>query len=68
MKKVRHRVGKKKPFVPASHVGRLHRALGIPEGQKIPRKRLRQAKHSANPHMRQMANHAINMQKGKHAD
>ncbi len=42
--------------VPASHKGRLHRALGIPEGQKIPASRLATARHSDNPHMRQMAN------------
>lgn len=31
------------------HKGGLHRTLGIPEGQKIPKKKIEQAAHSSNP-------------------
>ena len=35
--------------------GGLHRALGIPEGQKIPAKALAKAANSKDPHIRKMA-------------
>lgn len=35
--------------------GGLHRALGIPEGQKIPMDRVEGATRSENPHVRKMA-------------
>ncbi|HET7150865.1 MAG TPA: hypothetical protein VFI60_05605 [Candidatus Acidoferrum sp.] len=35
--------------------GGLHRALGVPEGQKIPAEKMEAAKHSKNPHVRRMA-------------
>lgn len=35
--------------------GGLHRALGVPEGQKIPAEKMEAAKHSKNPHIRRMA-------------
>ncbi len=35
--------------------GALHRALGVPEGQKIPAARLEQASNSSNPKVRRMA-------------
>jgi hypothetical protein len=35
--------------------GALHRALGIPQGQKIPQSALDRAKHSKDPHLRRMA-------------
>lgn len=35
--------------------GALHRALGIPEGQKIPEARLQEALHSSNPKIRKEA-------------
>jgi hypothetical protein len=41
--------------------GGLHRALGIPEGQKIPADRLEAAKNSKNEHVRRMANFAATM-------
>ena len=41
--------------------GGLHRALGIPEGEKIPKERLEAAKHSKNEHVRHMANFAATM-------
>lgn len=37
------------------HPGGLHRALHVPEGQKIPAEKLAEAKHSKNPHVRKMA-------------
>ena len=36
------------------HPGALHRALHVPEGEKIPAKKLAKASHSDNPHMKQM--------------
>ncbi|HXI40681.1 MAG TPA: hypothetical protein VNH83_11910 [Bryobacteraceae bacterium] len=36
--------------------GGLHRSLGIPEGQKIPAKRVEQATHSDDPKVRKQAN------------
>lgn len=48
-----------------SHKGRLHRALGVPEGKPIPHSKLVAASHSKDPHMRQMANYALNASKWK---
>lgn len=41
--------------------GGLHRALGIPEGQKIPESRIKAAEHSKNAHVRKMAYFADNL-------
>ena len=49
--------------IKASHKGWLHKALGVPEGQKIPKAKLAQASHSSNPHMRAMATFALNAAK-----
>ncbi len=38
------------------HPGALHEALHVPEGEKIPAKKLAKAEHSKNEHMRHMAN------------
>ena len=38
------------------HKGGLHKALGVPEGQKIPADKLAKAKNSPNEHIRKMAN------------
>ena len=35
--------------------GQLHRDLGVPQGQKIPAKKLAQASHSENPTIRRRA-------------
>lgn len=35
--------------------GALHRALGVPEGEKIPAKKLNRAAHSDNPRLRRQA-------------
>ena len=37
------------------HPGALHRSLGVPEGQKIPAKKLAAASHSGNPTTRKRA-------------
>jgi hypothetical protein len=46
--------------------GGLHRALGIPEGEKIPAERLEAARNSKNPHVAHMANFAHTMGGFKH--
>lgn len=46
--------------------GGLHRALHIPEDQKIPKERLHAAAKSDNEHVRKMAQMAINMSHFKH--
>ncbi len=38
------------------HPGKLHRELGVPQGQKIPAKKLEKAEHSKNPTIRREAN------------
>jgi hypothetical protein len=37
-----------------AHPGRLHRALGVPEGEKIPASKLSKAAGSKSGHMRKM--------------
>jgi hypothetical protein len=46
--------------------GGLHRALHVPEGQKIPAEKLAAARHSSNPHIQHMANFAHTMSGFKH--
>lgn len=46
--------------------GGLHRALGVPEGEKIPAEKLEQARNSSNEHVRKMANFAHTMGGFKH--
>lgn len=38
--------------------GALHRALGVPEGQKIPEKKVEKAEHSSNPRLAHEAHFA----------
>lgn len=38
------------------HKGALHRKLGVPEGEKIPAKKMAKAEHSKNPTERKEAN------------
>ena len=38
------------------HPGALHRELGVPEGKKIPEKKLARARRSKNPTLRRRAN------------
>lgn len=40
----------------SKHPGKLHRDLGIPQGEKIPAKKLAKAEHSKNPTIRREAN------------
>jgi hypothetical protein len=44
-----------------SHKGMLHRALHVPEGQKIPAGKMSSALHSDSPHVRHMAQAAKNI-------
>ena len=37
------------------HKGALHKSLGVPEGKKIPEKKLEKAEHSSNPTTRKRA-------------
>jgi hypothetical protein len=46
--------------------GGLHRALGIPEDEKIPAERIEKAKNSPNAHVAHMANFAHTMGGFKH--
>jgi hypothetical protein len=52
-------------FHPGGEKGKLHREMGIPEGQKIPAARLEAATHSPNPEKRRDAIRAKTM-KGWH--
>lgn len=45
------------------HKGALHRALGVPEGEKIPAKKKAKAAHSDNPRVRKMAGLAKTLKK-----
>ena len=45
------------------HPGALHRQLGVPQGQKIPAKKLAKAAHSSNPTLRRRANLAKTLKK-----
>ena len=55
----------KKDFKPGGEKGKLHRELGIPEGQKIPDDRLNAAANSSNPEVKRDAIRAKTM-KGWH--
>ena len=46
--------------------GGLHRALHIPEGEKIPAEKVQAARASKNPHVAHMANFAHTMSGFKH--
>lgn len=37
------------------HKGALHKSLGVPEGKKIPEKKLKKAEHSKSPTLRKRA-------------
>jgi hypothetical protein len=49
--------GKKKFWIEGAvkHKGALHKELGVPEGKKIPQKKLEKAEHSNNPTTRKRA-------------
>ncbi len=44
-----------------SHRGELHRALGVPEGEKIPASKMSSALHSKSSHVKHMAQAAKNI-------
>lgn len=56
-----------KKFRPGGSKGKLHRELGIPEGQKIPAKRLDGAAHSSNPEIKRDAVRAQTMKGWDHS-
>ena len=67
--KAPHRLDKRArggAFNPGGHKGKLHRELGIPEGQKIPQDRLAKAEHSSNPEVRRDAIRAKTMEGWHH--
>lgn len=45
------------------HPGALHKTLGVPEGEKIPEKKLEKAEHSKNPLTRKRADLAKTLRK-----
>ena len=48
------------------HPRALHRALGVPDGQKIPEAKIQQALHSGDPHRRAQAQFAENAEHFDH--
>lgn len=54
-------------FKPGGHKGKLHRELGIPEGEKIPHSRLKSAEHSSNPEIKRDAIRADTMEHWDHS-
>jgi hypothetical protein len=57
-------LGKKGSF--SVRKGALHRALGVPEGEKIPASKLAAASNSKNPKVRRMAASAKGFKAMKH--
>ena len=53
-------------FKPGGQKGKLHREIGVPEGEKIPAKKLAQAARSKNPEIRRDAIRAKTMKKWHH--
>lgn len=43
--------------------GKLHKSAGVPEGEKIPVRKLEEMKHSSNPTTRKRATFALNARK-----
>lgn len=48
------------PMIKPSHRGLLHKKLGVPQGEKIPEKKIEAAKHSKSPAERKEATFAEN--------
>ena len=57
------RGGRTKDFHPGGEKGKLHREMGIPEGEKIPKDKLAAATHSGDPEKRRDAVRAETMSK-----
>jgi hypothetical protein len=66
MTKSLEKMHEKGGFRPGGHKGKLHRELGIPEGKKIPAKRLKKAEHSKNKEVARDAKRAETMKKWHH--
>lgn len=49
--------------LPPSSKGKLHKALHVKEGEKIPESKLKKAEHSKSPTLRKRANLAENLKK-----
>ena len=49
------------------HPGALHKALGVPEGEKIPQSKLTKAAAHAGPHMKKMLALAHTLKKMHHS-
>lgn len=60
------RFTKAHPAVKPSHKGRLHRALGIPEGEKIPISRIHAAERSSDAAVAKEARYAETMRGWNH--
>lgn len=58
--------GKSSINIKPSHKGRLHKALGVPEGQPIPAGKLAAARKSKSAAVRKEADFATNAKKFKH--
>lgn len=56
----------KRGWKPGGERGKLHRELGVPEGEKIPARRLAEAEHSENPEIRRDAVRAKTMEGWRH--
>lgn len=52
--------GKSGIHIKASRKGSLHKALGVPEGKKIPESKLKKAEHSKNKKLKKKAVFAEN--------
>lgn len=52
--------------IKAANKGKLHSALGVPQGEKIPVSKLEAAKHSKSQAIRKEANFALNARKFSH--
>lgn len=57
---------RKRGWKPGGQKGKLHRELGIPEGEKIPAGRLAKAERSSNPEIRRDAIRAKTMEGWHH--
>lgn len=55
--------GGKVKWIQGLHKGALHRALHVPEGEKIPEKKMEKASHSENPRIRKMVSTAKTLKK-----
>lgn len=52
--------------LPPSSKGKLHEKLGVPQGQKIPMKKIKKAEHSGNPTLSREAHLAETLRKFHH--